>query len=243
MVDLNPPHALQVTRTALRLYELTTSLHQLDTTAKLYLATASLLHDCGKVIAKKDHHLTSQTLIMNVPGLPFTPRERKLIGMIARYHRAAYPHSEDRYFRNVGLEKQKCVETLSALLRLADGLCRVGSALQDVDGEIGSSRITLNLHGVREFDSDREFQRKKMHYFELIFNKAVKLSPLPEAHALPTVEWSDLLAPGNGTQNLTVPSVKPTRIPFPVEMPDLSEQAGLLSRRHLTTQRRRRLTG
>lgn len=243
LMNLDHVHALQVTRLSLQLFDATVPLHEYGETERLWLAVAALLHDCGKVMGKKDHHMTSQSLIINLPSLQFPAKEKRIIAMIARYHRGAYPHSTDKYFRNIGLERQKTVEVLSGILRLTDGLAKKAPTLQAVSGTIGGKHIQLDLYGIQQINMDRVFQNKKLHYFELIFNKSLKIKTTSEPTPTDNDAWIELLRSPVNPITLHPPGTreKPQRT-SPV-LHASSDFGTLHEQRMLTSQRRRRLTG
>src|SRR5215470_13446771 len=85
------PHARQVVRLSVQLFEATQPLHQLDEHALQLLERAALLHNTGMMIESRRHHKHSFRLIKETELPDFTEEERHEIACIARYHRRALP--------------------------------------------------------------------------------------------------------------------------------------------------------
>jgi exopolyphosphatase/guanosine-5'-triphosphate,3'-diphosphate pyrophosphatase len=91
-------------------------------TERIWLQTAALLHDIGKSIGGKDHHKKSRDLIVKSAKLPVTKKEKKIIALVARYHRGIKPRRYHKYYRKLDAESRNYVKKLAALLRIADAL-------------------------------------------------------------------------------------------------------------------------
>ncbi|HWQ05439.1 MAG TPA: HD domain-containing protein [Longilinea sp.] len=133
-LEYEAEHTHQVTRLALLLFDGMISLHQLGEKERYWLQCAGLLHDIGWVEGWKGHHKTSLRIIQTTQLLPLENKERLIIGSIARYHRKALPEKSHDHFAALEPAEQEKVKTLSALLRVADGLdashqSRVGDIL------------------------------------------------------------------------------------------------------------------
>ncbi len=87
------------------------------------LWAAAMLHDVGAMISYDDHHKHSRYLIVSAELPGFDPRERALIGQIARYHRKGTPKlGELEALARDGDEI--LLERCSTILRLAEHLER-----------------------------------------------------------------------------------------------------------------------
>jgi exopolyphosphatase / guanosine-5'-triphosphate,3'-diphosphate pyrophosphatase len=131
-------HAVQVSKMSLKLFDELQPLHRMGGTERLWLKTAALLHDIGKIYSHKMHHIFTQQIIKDMKDLPFRKKERKIIAALARYHRGASPNPSHRIFRDLDYDSRKYIRKLTSMLRLADGLCEK----QEVFFEKVSCRIT-----------------------------------------------------------------------------------------------------
>jgi exopolyphosphatase / guanosine-5'-triphosphate,3'-diphosphate pyrophosphatase len=118
------PHARQVARLALALFDQLASLHRLPMAVRPYLEVAGLLHDIGNAVSYQKHHRHSEYLIRNsdIPGL--ADRERDLVARIARYHRRSPPDLQHPGMQGLSSGEARTVRKLAILLRVADALDR-----------------------------------------------------------------------------------------------------------------------
>src|SRR6266567_5121089 len=112
------PHARQVRRLSLALFEATLPLHRLDDHAKRLLDRAAFLHNTGMMIETRRHHKHSFRLIKEAQLPGFTDDERYEIACIARYHRRALPSKDHEEYAALDRTARKRVSILSALLRV-----------------------------------------------------------------------------------------------------------------------------
>jgi exopolyphosphatase/guanosine-5'-triphosphate,3'-diphosphate pyrophosphatase len=102
------------------------------------------VHDIGYVEGYWGHHKTAYRLIMKAefPGL--TPRDKRIVANVARYHRGARPKLSHKGFAALEPDDREAVTILGALLRLADGLDRGHvSAVQDLDVWLDGDRLVV----------------------------------------------------------------------------------------------------
>jgi exopolyphosphatase/guanosine-5'-triphosphate,3'-diphosphate pyrophosphatase len=117
-------HAQQVARLALSVFDQTRSVHGLTDREREWLDFGALLHDIGVHISYERHHRHSYYLIKNGDLRGFDPQEIEVIALVARYHRQATPKKSHDGYGDLGGTLRKVVKTLSAMVRLAEGLDR-----------------------------------------------------------------------------------------------------------------------
>lgn len=118
------PHAEQVQRLALQLYDALGKRLGCTPSDRAILADAALLHDVGYHIGHVRHHKHSFHLIAHAELLGVSPEEQILIAHVARYHRGAKPKKWHREFAQLDKPARDRICRLAAILRLADGLDR-----------------------------------------------------------------------------------------------------------------------
>jgi exopolyphosphatase/guanosine-5'-triphosphate,3'-diphosphate pyrophosphatase len=118
------PHARQVQRLALQLFDSLGSRLGCEPADRQVLADAALLHDIGYHINYDKHHKHSYHLILHADLLGMTPTEQVLVANIARYHRGAPPKKTHENLAGLGRALRDKITVLSAILRVADGLDR-----------------------------------------------------------------------------------------------------------------------
>jgi exopolyphosphatase/guanosine-5'-triphosphate,3'-diphosphate pyrophosphatase len=125
-------HAQQVARLALNIFDQTRSVHGLSDREREWLEFGALLHDVGVHISYERHHRHSYYLIKNGDLRGFDPQEIEVIALIARYHRQATPKKSHEGYGDLRGSLRRTVKTLSAMVRLAEGLDR--SHAQAIEG-------------------------------------------------------------------------------------------------------------
>jgi exopolyphosphatase / guanosine-5'-triphosphate,3'-diphosphate pyrophosphatase len=118
------PHAKQVQRLALQLFDALGPRLGCDPAERQTLADAALLHDVGYHINYEDHHKHSFHLIQHADLLGMSPDEQVVIAHVARYHRGAEPKRKHAAYQQLDRESREKVRRLSAILRVADGFDR-----------------------------------------------------------------------------------------------------------------------
>lgn len=127
--DPDPHHAIQVCRLSLSLFDCLKMLHELDKKARDMLRAGALLHDIGWSVPGKPHHKASRDKILSDQSIPFKQEERKIVALIARYHRKSLPHPDHAYYRTLDPGEQRIVQYCAGILRVADMLDRSHQAV------------------------------------------------------------------------------------------------------------------
>ena len=130
------PHARQVRKLALQLYDQLAGRLGGQPGDREVLADAALLHDVGYHINYEKHHKHSYHLIVHADLLGITPADQEAVAQVARYHRGRLPSRAHEAFAALDRAGRRRVRRLAALVRLADGLDR-GHA-----GAVESVRVT-----------------------------------------------------------------------------------------------------
>ncbi len=126
------PHSRHVAKIALNIFDELAKEFKLKKTDRKLLEAAALLHDVGYFISYNSHHKHSHHLIRHAELFGFTPREREMTALIARYHRKSLPKKKHDEFARLDAKDQLLVCQLGGILRLSDGLDRRRSGLVEV---------------------------------------------------------------------------------------------------------------
>ena len=118
------PHAHQVQRLALQLFDAIGDRIGCETGDREVLADAALLHDIGYHINYNKHHKHSYHLILHADLLGMTPEEQVAVATVARYHRGAPPKKSHEDYGGLDRALRRRVKRLAAILRVADGFDR-----------------------------------------------------------------------------------------------------------------------
>jgi exopolyphosphatase/guanosine-5'-triphosphate,3'-diphosphate pyrophosphatase len=184
-------HAEQDRKLALMIFNGTKRLHSLGPEERYWLQCAAILHDIGLSRGGKGHHKLSLRLILNDPALPFTERERYIIGSIARYHRKALPDS--RHFNLTPLSRTEIekVAVLSSILRVADALdYSHRSVVRKVNVKQLRDQMVLECFVSGQHYLEGQSVKKKKDLFEKVFKG--NLAIVWKSQDLSPVKYSDV---------------------------------------------------
>jgi exopolyphosphatase / guanosine-5'-triphosphate,3'-diphosphate pyrophosphatase len=118
------PHARQVQRIALQLFDALGERIGATAADRAVLADAALLHDIGYHINYNNHHKHSYHLILHADLLGMGPEEQVAVANVARYHRGTRPKKKHVNFGPLDPTLRRRITRLSAILRIADGFDR-----------------------------------------------------------------------------------------------------------------------
>jgi exopolyphosphatase / guanosine-5'-triphosphate,3'-diphosphate pyrophosphatase len=170
-------HSLQCARLAVRLFDVTASVHGLGTREREWLEYAALLHDIGYSIQYKGHHKHAYYLITHAHLDAFDQREIEIMAHVARYHRGPVPRP-DRHPTLAALKpwQQRTIRALTALLRVADSLDRThASRVDEIYGSLRKGRVTLEVLSRYDVSLELEAARERGRYFEKVFGCRLRL--------------------------------------------------------------------
>jgi exopolyphosphatase/pppGpp-phosphohydrolase len=174
------PHARQVERLSVHLFEATQPLHELDERALRLLERAAFLHNTGMMIEVRRHHKHSFRLIKETTLPDVTEEERHEIACIARYHRRALPSTSHEEFAVLSDTARKRVSALAALVRIADALdwSHDGRVQRLAANEelCDAHTWTISLWGRPSADLDDELEHayEKADLFEKVFKRKLQ---------------------------------------------------------------------
>ncbi len=169
-------HAEFVRITALKLFDALKGELGLDSSARMLLEVASILHDVGMYIRGSDHHLHSQYIISHSDIFGITKENMTIISNVARYHRGKGPQSGASDFYALPRLDRMAVLKLTAILRVADALDRShGQRIQSFDTDFKGDTFILKLHGVQDTILEKIAMKEKADLFESIFGYKVIL--------------------------------------------------------------------
>ena len=125
---------------------------------------------------RKHHHKTALDLILADTTIAFSPKQRTLVALIARYHRRALPQLHHRGYRDLDETEQERVQQLASLLRMADGMDRghVG-AIEQVSCSLGDEIVEIQCHGAGDTACERHMAQEKSDLFTVTFDRIVRV--------------------------------------------------------------------
>ena len=169
-------HNLQTARLAVRLFDVTASLHGFGAREREWLEYAALLHDIGYSIHYRGHHKHAYYLITNAVLDAFDQREIEIIAHVARYHRGTGPKASHPTLAVLKPWQQRTIRKLAALLRVADALDYThASRVEEIYCAIRGRRVTLEVLSRYAVDLELEAAREHGRFFEKVFGGPLRL--------------------------------------------------------------------
>lgn len=173
-------HVSHVAFLCSRLFEQTSSLHQLKESDALLLEVAAILHEVGNHISPKSHEIHGLYIIRHSEIFGLSDPDRLLVALITRYHRKATPQLSHADYRQLSPADRIRVAKLSALLRVADALERTHSQrVKDLTVSLSGDRATLHLEGIVDASAERLALPTKADLFQSLFGMPVILQESP----------------------------------------------------------------
>jgi CHAD domain-containing protein len=187
-LDPSVAHAKHVANLALQLYDGLSPdgiLRGPKQEAHRYILQAAvLMHDVGLSRTKMGHHKASARLIRKLdPPLGWTADEIRISALVARYHRGALPKETQKSFAALPQSKQRLVQFLGGLLRLACAcdLERNGQ-IRRVEVAGLDPVLTIRAEGYTEYSSLAEHLAGARHLLELAFRRPIFILPFNLAY-------------------------------------------------------------
>lgn len=169
------PHSRHVAKVSLSIFDSIAKESGLKKAERKLLEAAALLHDIGYFISYNSHHKHSHHLIRHADLFGFSPREREMTAMIARYHRKSLPKKKHAEYDRLEPKDQQIVSRLGGILRLADGLDRRRSGLVEVVALKRSGTIySFKLLGTEDISVEVFGGNAKKDLFEKSFSGTVQ---------------------------------------------------------------------
>jgi exopolyphosphatase/guanosine-5'-triphosphate,3'-diphosphate pyrophosphatase len=169
-------HQVQTARLAVRLFDVTASLHGLGAREREWLEYAALLHDVGYSIHYRGHHKHAYYLITHAVLDAFDQREIEIIAHVARYHRGSPPKAGHPTLAPLKPWQRRTIGKLAALLRLADSLDRThASRVDEIYCAIRGRKVTLEVLSRYAVDLELADARGRARFFERVFDCSLRL--------------------------------------------------------------------
>ena len=173
-------HGLRVAGLCSTIFDALRPEHGLDETDELLLRTAAILHEIGSFVSNRGHHKHSMYLISNSEVFGLSPRQMKVVALVARYHRRASPKPTHDIYMSLDQPDRIRVAQMAAILRAADSLD--GSRSQRVDNiecSYSGSKFIITVPGTDDLSLEQLVLRQKGAFFEDTFGMRVQIRSRP----------------------------------------------------------------
>ena len=143
----------------------------------LLLRIASVLNDCGKYISLEGAAEAGYSIIMASEILGLSHVERQIIASVVRYNKVVFD-----YYREIASEMlidrehYLTIVKLSALFRLADGICRsYRTKVKDIKVTLKDGKLIILVDADENISLEQRFFKRKSDFFTEVFSVEVVL--------------------------------------------------------------------
>lgn len=177
----NMERNLLMERVACGMFDATKKIHGMSRREKLLLKIAVLLNDCGRYISIDAGAECGYDIIMATEMIGLSHAEREIVANVVRFNKVPFSYynelaSETLLTKNNYLRIVK----LSALLRLADGVCRSYKVkIRDVNYTLRADEFVISVSTDEDIELEKGFFFRKAVLFEEAFSvkPVLKMSP------------------------------------------------------------------
>ena len=111
---------------------------------------------------------------MDSPILRLDFERRRIVGLVARYHRKALPKEQHSYFRDLDSKDRDIVRKLAGILRVADGLDRSHeSRVKDINCLADKKQVKMVCLSGKPLDGEFALAAEKGTLFEQVFARKI----------------------------------------------------------------------
>jgi exopolyphosphatase/guanosine-5'-triphosphate,3'-diphosphate pyrophosphatase len=175
------PHLAHVADLAVALFDGTRDLHGMDPADRELLWCGASLHDIGESLALRGHHKHGAYLLEHAEMRGFSPTETAMLCSMVRFHKSRGLSTSFPAYGSLRKRDRRRVESMVALLQLADGLDRArDQAVTTLTVERTDGRVTVVLAGAGLHVARAEVDRKT-ELFERTFGVSVDVRERVEA--------------------------------------------------------------
>lgn len=174
--DFDETYARNVAELARKLFEQLEDQHGLDSRHEVILFVAALLHEIGLIVNVRSNHKHSLYLIRYSELFGLSKGELLQAGLVARYHRRAYPQPSHDGYGTLPQEDRVVVAKLASILRLAIALDDTRSGrVRDIVCKKDGKQLVINVPGVDDVSQEQISMRQNAGLFRDVFGMPVLL--------------------------------------------------------------------
>lgn len=168
----NEERNVLIEKVAVDLFEATKKIHGMGKRDRLMLRIASLLNDCGRYISIEAGAECGYDIIMATEMIGLSHTEREIVANIVRFNKMQFMYYNELAVQSV-LDKNSYtrIAKLSALFRLADGICRsYRTKVNDVRFSVKGNELVINVYTLDDINLEQGFFFRKASLFEEVFS-------------------------------------------------------------------------
>ncbi len=170
-------HARKVAELTGQLFDGLQPLHKLAPEFGKLAQAAAYLHDVGHYVSDTSHHKHSAYLIQHADMPGFTDHERRIIAMLARYHRKAMPSERHSGYQGLDADSRRAVQLLTPILRIADNLDRGHEQRVDsVECSIRDSSVAVEVQANGDYTLEQWAAERAGDIFREVYGVPVTVT-------------------------------------------------------------------
>jgi exopolyphosphatase/guanosine-5'-triphosphate,3'-diphosphate pyrophosphatase len=156
-----------------QLFDSLIRVHELPPEYKLWLEAAAMMQETGKYMNHQGHYRHSQYIIANSEIFGFSPTQRGIVSLLARYLGKSRPDPMDRVMRTLPIEEHVHVQRGVVLMRLAMALNQDrATAAVKVKTMVYPKRVLIELiPGRGGAELEAWSLKKEAAYFREVFRR------------------------------------------------------------------------
>jgi len=175
--DFNELHSTHVAKLACNLFDQLQPLHGMSGRFRGLLQVAAILHGGGSFIGNKGSHKHSMYIIDNSEFFGVGSEDKRLVALVARYHRRAMPSSRHIGYSSLSRDLRVAVSKMASILRLAIALNVSNTQkINSIKCKILPHEIQIVTEEITDLTLERLELRQASGLFENIFGKPVILT-------------------------------------------------------------------
>ena len=173
----NESHSVHVSKLACMLFDQLQPLHGMSGRFRGLLQVAAILHQVGYYISPKGSHKHSMYIIQNSEFFGVGSEDKRLVALVARYHRRAAPSSRHLGYSSLSRDLRVAVSKMASILRLAIALnASHTERIQSLKCKMLPHEIQIVTAGALDLTLERMELRQASGLFTSIFGKPVILT-------------------------------------------------------------------
>jgi exopolyphosphatase/guanosine-5'-triphosphate,3'-diphosphate pyrophosphatase len=157
---------------ALTIFDDTKRLHKMGSRERLLLRIGSMLADCGKYVNLEAAAECGYDIIMATEMIGLSHKEREMIANVVRYNKVPFVYYKERTAQTLlDRESYLTVAKLTAIFRVADGICRsYRTKLDGVRVAIRDDELIITVDSDEDFALEKGFFGRKSDLFTEVFS-------------------------------------------------------------------------
>lgn len=172
--QINQEHAENISDTCMHLYQCMSRELYLSSRYDILLRVSAMLHEVGCFISERAHHKHSMYIIQHSEIFGLSARDKKLVSLIARYHRKAPPDPTHEGYADLNRRERIIVSKLAAILRVADAIQRTRNyKVSHISLELEPGLLIITIKHSADLSLEQIALAEKGQLFERIFGRKI----------------------------------------------------------------------